>query len=612
MLTEVRAGRGTYTFHLSGMRGGGQAIIYRADGPAGSVAVKIARDPRDNPWLARERDALLALQSAGATWVVPILDHGDAPDGRIFLVLPWFEHTLSDWLDADPPLGARLLAMTQVCEAVIRLHRSAEDLSIVRLHRDIKPSNFLVRAEPGLQVVLADLGGVKEGDLLSHGQQTAMHTPHFAPPEQELPIDRPLDPSADVHALGVTLYWAIVGDVPRAVYLRRKLYADEVQQLLALHRKRQPTEAAEYRRLRTLPLGALFDLSAARALLETDRSRFRQHLVDLLIEESEDPAGAAEQLCSLLLPPLEHALSPDPERRSADARPLLAACRRGMALLGIAPGSAAGPAPAQASHRSSSTRPAPAQASHRSSPASPAPAQSDLETLIQHPGRGPLPRWRPWELALAGLLGLGLVALVALRGTVSTQEVAPESPPADGPTPELSRGPEAGELAATGPSASRAVEGASAESESAAEESSAESAESESAESESAESESAESESAAARPAAARPAAGQPAAPPPPDLAAPRLFLRPGGDGAATLVIGGEAHPDKYSLSLSEPLSVTLVLDGSQLCTLSASRTPAGAERWEVSVGDQRIQAEPGQTVVARYTHRCTVTLSLK
>lgn len=204
-------------------REGGQAEVLRGVGPDGAtVAVRLPKSATGTGWFSREAALLRQLTTPGRPWVLPLLDEGTAPDGRPFIVLPWFEEALDEWLDRRPAIERVFEALTAACESVVRLHRAPMDLSKVLVHRDLKPSNFLVKDDGAeLLVVLADLGIAKEGHLLAAATQTGMFTEHFAPPEQQLPLALASDPAMDVHGLAATVWYALCDRVPRAVFSRQ-------------------------------------------------------------------------------------------------------------------------------------------------------------------------------------------------------------------------------------------------------------------------------------------------------------------------------------------------------------------------------------------------------
>lgn len=386
-------------------RRGGQAEVYHGrDGAGRSVAVKVANEgAEERRGLLAERDALTAIQRRQPgtdQWLIPVLDVGTLPDGRPFVVLPWFEHSLQSWLRVRRPgLERRLEALMLAGEAVVRLHRSAASLTGVVLHRDIKPSNLLVDDGPdGLRVVLADLGGVKERRLHGETQNTGIHTPYFAPLEQALPLARPPDPSVDVHALAVLSYVVLAGRAPQAVMVRQALLTDAADELVRLHLargRRTSTEAARYEALQRSPISAMIDLDGAQPLPGDDVRRLRDAMLDLLADRV-DAEALADELTGVLVPTLRHALELDPSRRLSRPEGLLAALEAMVERLG--------------GRRVVKVEEGPSQAPTPPSPASVA-AQVPVASTKARPGAA-----RPGALARWGAVGLSGLAMVSCLG----------------------------------------------------------------------------------------------------------------------------------------------------------------------------------------------------
>ncbi len=337
--STIRGEQGEYRLDLSTRRVGGQAEVFRAIDPKGRrVAIKLAKSR--SQLLARERDALLRFSDRkDASWVVTIRDHGRSDDDRIFMVLDWYEQSLEEWSKrGDQPLARRLRALELAATAVYRLHHSASviDPNQIVLHRDLKPANFLVRDEGELSVVLADLGGVKTGRLMSVGKNTGICTPSFAPMEQQLPLRQAPNPSVDVHGLAVTIYDCLTGSVPRAMMMRESYHLERSHRLMELHRRREHRsvdEEVEYQRLRTCDLSDFIDLERYRPLMDTDVEGLRRALSAALRRSTADPDTLADDICGLLVPVLEHALEGHPRRRLSDVRQLLAACTQARELV---------------------------------------------------------------------------------------------------------------------------------------------------------------------------------------------------------------------------------------------------------------------------------------
>ena len=80
------------------------------------------------------------------------------------------------------------------------------------VHRDVKPANLLVTPEGHVKVLdLGLAGSVIEGESTRLGR--VVGTMDYMAPEQIRAVDN-VGPSADVYALGCTLYFALTGQVP--------------------------------------------------------------------------------------------------------------------------------------------------------------------------------------------------------------------------------------------------------------------------------------------------------------------------------------------------------------------------------------------------------------
>lgn len=319
-------------------RRGGQADVYRATARDGvSVAIKLYRE---RPELAELERRVLLDAAAGDPradeWLVTVLGHG-RHRGRPFLVFPWLPDTLQSWT-LHRGLGERLRALELAAAAVVRLHRSASDLTGYRVHRDIKPANLLVAEEQGrLTVRLADLGVAKQGGVLDATENTGVLTQYYAPPEQMLPLDRPPSESWDVHALAVTVFQTITRRLPTPALQAQSVLNAQGLALLELTRRLDhgtPLSAEQRRRyeaLRAEPPERLLDLGGAEGGWRPDDQQLLENTVQ---DEAADvdPARLQRPLRALV-EALAGALDPDPRRRERSARPLLAALRELCAVV---------------------------------------------------------------------------------------------------------------------------------------------------------------------------------------------------------------------------------------------------------------------------------------
>ena len=227
---------------------GGTATVYVARDLRHSrrVAVKVL-DPAVGAGLSAERFLHEIRITAGLAHphVLPLHDSGEAA-GRLYYVMPWIEgETLRDRIARD---GALLI------EDVLRIfHDVADALAYAHargvVHRDIKPANILLAEGHAL---VADFGiarAVQRARALAELEEsapatapdgrshtltaagTSPGTPAYMAPEQARG-GAAVDQRADLYALGVVMYEALVGAHPFG--------ARSPAAVLAAHREETP------------------------------------------------------------------------------------------------------------------------------------------------------------------------------------------------------------------------------------------------------------------------------------------------------------------------------------------------------------------------------------
>jgi serine/threonine-protein kinase len=203
---------------------GSMGSVYVAEhlGLHKEVALKLVRSEfgGNRELLMRFAREALAGSRIDHPSVVAVLDYGPLPDGTAYLVMPIVAGTsLKDTLQMRGRLPWREVAElgAQIADAL------AAAWSQGFIHRDLKPDNVLLEpreAEPPL-ARLIDFGVAKlldpaqpEGSdspistpLTKEG--TMIGTPGYMAPEQAL--GRPATHAADLYALGVVLWEALVG-----------------------------------------------------------------------------------------------------------------------------------------------------------------------------------------------------------------------------------------------------------------------------------------------------------------------------------------------------------------------------------------------------------------
>ncbi|MGW4681916.1 serine/threonine-protein kinase [Micromonospora taraxaci] len=207
------------------------------------VAVKVLADNwsqrADIRW--RFRQEARFMRQVDSDHLVRVLDVGELPDGRPYLVMTYAAGgSLADRLDGGPmPVREALRVAVDIARAVAVLHDNGV------LHRDLKPSNVLFDTTAGDRVLVADLGLAK---TLAHasGFTVVAGTPAYMAPEQLVPGGG-IDVRADVYAIGALTHHMLTGSPPGQPATPRASAAVERVVRRAMHRdpdRRWPTATA--------------------------------------------------------------------------------------------------------------------------------------------------------------------------------------------------------------------------------------------------------------------------------------------------------------------------------------------------------------------------------
>lgn len=187
---------------------GGMSVVFAVTERSTGArrAVKLLNVTAD---VARARREVMLLMTLAHPGLVAVVDAGDLPDGRAWIVM--------DWLDGET-LAARLKrAALCVADAVVVGETVAGALGYLHatgvVHRDVKPSNILLVGGDPARATLLDLGIARGGGADLPGPTATgaiLGTPGYMAPEQ-VRDPRRAGPASDVFSLGCVMFHALAG-----------------------------------------------------------------------------------------------------------------------------------------------------------------------------------------------------------------------------------------------------------------------------------------------------------------------------------------------------------------------------------------------------------------
>jgi eukaryotic-like serine/threonine-protein kinase len=199
---------------------GGSGVVFMVKTSEGQdFALKMldrSRTPRQK--VRRFQNEIQFCQRQASDRIVRVLDYGQAQDGSVFYVMPYYGSTLRDLIKKQLPVGERLPLFVQVLDSVEAAHL----LGVC--HRDIKPENVLYDSATK-QIVLADFGIARftEDELLTiveTGPTERLANFAYAAPEQRI-AGKAVNQSADIYALGLILNEMFTGEIPQGAGFRK-------------------------------------------------------------------------------------------------------------------------------------------------------------------------------------------------------------------------------------------------------------------------------------------------------------------------------------------------------------------------------------------------------
>lgn len=202
---------------------GGMGVVYKARHAylKTQLAIKVILPDlvgNDPQLVTRFRQEALAAAAIRHQNVVSVTDYGVIDGSVPFLVMEYVEgESLHDLLVREKSLSPeRAFEMiAAVCAGVGAAHHQGI------VHRDLKPLNVMIcsdkpRLDQAVKILDFGLAKIKSGELLGSFVQAQtqglMGSPYYMAPEQW--ADEEPDSRSDIYSLGVMLYQMLAGDVP--------------------------------------------------------------------------------------------------------------------------------------------------------------------------------------------------------------------------------------------------------------------------------------------------------------------------------------------------------------------------------------------------------------
>jgi eukaryotic-like serine/threonine-protein kinase len=231
---------------------GGMGVVWLAHDPRldRQVALKLLPAHRSTDDAARQSltEEAKAASALDHPHIASIYDIGDAPDGRVFIAMAFYEgESLRDRLERGRlSVDEALAVATPLADALAAAHAAGI------VHRDVKPGNVILTPSGGVKLV--DFGVAKLPAVPAATSPMA-GTPPYMSPEQIRGEE--VDGRADIWSLGVVLYEMLAGRRPFGG-------ADEAALLRAIQSESPP----KLRRLRSeiaAPLARIVERCLARS-----------------------------------------------------------------------------------------------------------------------------------------------------------------------------------------------------------------------------------------------------------------------------------------------------------------------------------------------------------